>query len=505
MKHYPDKTILKSIFIIICLFSRFIVNGQPCTPAGDQTTYGTGNVWIGYVYSGTNFNTYRGYVNEGNAGNYEFDQNFGGSSVSYVTNGCPITTNVFSVRYKLTKTFTNQNIDFTVSGDDGFRLSIDGGATWLINRWNDQGYTSVTTSAFMNGSYNMVLEYYENAGDNRVTFSAGTGCTGAGNPAVYGINNTWQAYIYQGTNFNSYKGSKTEGSVLDPNFDESFGGDNVAMNFLTCPINTEAFSARFRLTRNMPAGTYIFTIGGDDGYRFSLDGGATWVIDRWVDQSYNVTSYTTTLSGNRNMVIEYYENSGGNRISFTMSASLLPVKLTSFNASAISENRVQLNWTSNAEVNFNRYIIQRSYDGRSFTDIATRLAKTGNSFVNKYSQVDQPSKKGNIYYRLAMEDLDGSVTYSSIATVSINNIAANRIYPTVVNGKTIFLESTRSVEKANIDLYDMNGRKISSTNTKIVAGKQEINLAAGTSAKGSYLVRITDQQGPVLSQTIIIQ
>jgi hypothetical protein len=263
MKHCPDtKRIYKFVFIIVCLFSRFIVNGQPCTPAGNPATYGTGNVWIGYVYSGTNFNTYRGYVNAGTAGSYAFDQNFGGASVTYATNGCPVTTDVFSVRYRLTKNFTNQNIDFTVSGDDGFRLSIDGGATWLINRWNDQSYSTVTASAYMNGTYNLVLEYYENTGDNRITFSAVAGCIGAGDPSVYGTSNTWQAYIYEGMNFNSYKGSKTEGSALDPNFDESFGGDNVTMSFLTCPINTQAFSARFRLTRNMPAGTYVFTIGG---------------------------------------------------------------------------------------------------------------------------------------------------------------------------------------------------------------------------------------------------
>ncbi|RYZ16678.1 MAG: hypothetical protein EOP49_51440, partial [Sphingobacteriales bacterium] len=274
----------------------YFLNGQACTPAGNPATYGTNNVWIGYVYSGTNFNTYRGYVTAGTTASNAFDQNFGGGNVSYATNGCPVTTELFSVRYRLTKTYTNQNIDFTVSGDDGYRLSIDGGATWLINRWNDQSYTTSTASTFMNGTYNLVLEFYENSGDNRITFSTAVACTGAGNPATYGTNNVWQAYIYQGLNFNTYKGSKTVGATLDPNFDEGFGGDNVSMTFLTCPINTEGFSARFRLTRNMPAGTYVFTVGGDDGYRFSLDGGATWVIDRWVTQSYGITSYTATLS-----------------------------------------------------------------------------------------------------------------------------------------------------------------------------------------------------------------
>ena len=497
------KDILKRTFIIICLFSRFVVNGQPCTPAGNQTTYGINDTWIGYVYSGTNFNTYRGYVTAGTAGNYAFDQNFGGSNVTYATNGCAITTELFSVRYKLTKTFTNQNMQFSVSGDDGFRLSIDGGATWLVNRWNDQGYTTVTGSAFMNGTYNLVLEYYENSGDNRITFSSSLICTGAGDPSVYGTNNVWRAYVFQGMNFDAYKGFKTEGSAFDPNFSENFGGDNVTMNWLTCPINTEAFSARLRLTKTMSAGTYVFTVGADDGYRFSLDGGITWVINRWNDQSYNITTYTTTLNGTYNMVIEYYENGGQNSLSFTMSANLLPVKLTSFNATAVGADKIQLNWKSQSETNFEKYIVQKSNDGRSFTDILMVAAKTGNNTENSYQAIDQIKTSGVFYYRLAMKDLDGSITYSSVVSVNIKKIAETKLYPTLVTGQNIFLESPSAIEKAIVEVYDMNGRVLSSKISAISYGKQEIYLPKVIT--GTYVVKISDQQGTVVSKMISVR
>ena len=497
------KDIFKRAIIIICLFSRFVVNGQPCTPAGNQTTYGTNDTWIGYVYSGTNFNTYRGYVTAGAAGNYAFDQNFGGSNVSYTTNGCAITTELFSVRYKLTKTFTNQNLLFSVSGDDGFRLSIDGGATWLINRWNDQGYTTVTGSAFMNGTYDLVLEYYENSGDNRITFSSSSVCTGAGDPSVYGTNNVWRAYVYQGMNFDAYKGFKTEGSALDPNFNEGFGGDNVTMNWLTCPINTEVFSARLRLTKTMPAGTYVFTIGGDDGYRFSLDGGTTWVINSWNDQSYNISTYTTTLNGSYNMVIEYYENGGHNTLSFTMSANLLPVKLTSFNATVVGADKIQLNWKSQSETNFEKYIVQKSNDGRRFTDILMVAAKTGYNTENSYQAIDQIKTPCVFYYRLAMKDLDGSITYSSVISVNVKKITETKLYPTLVTGQNIFLESSSAIEKAIVELYDMNGRVISSKISAISYGKQEINLPKVIS--GTYVVKISDNQGLVVSKMISVR
>jgi type IX secretion system substrate protein len=505
MKRTLVKQIITTTFIVLCLFSRFIVNGQACTPAGDQTTYGTGNVWIGYVYSGVNFNTYHGYVTEGTVANYAFDQSFGGASVPYATNGCPVTTDVFSVRYKLTKTFTNQNIDFTVSGDDGFRLSIDGGATWLINRWNDQSYATGTASVYLNGTYNLVLEYYENTGSNRITFSAAVACSGTGDPSIYGTNNVWQAYIYQGTNFGVYKGSKTEGATLDPNFDEGFGGDNVSMGFLTCPINTEAFSARFRLRRNMPAGTYVFTIGGDDGYRFSLDGGVTWVINKFVDQAYNVTSYTATLSGMKDMVIEYYENSGHNRITFTMSASILPVKLTAFNATLTSGDQVQLRWQTQSEVNFNKYIVERSFDGISFNAISSVVAKQTNQLANNYSYIDEPARNGSVYYRLAMNDLDGSTTLSSVVKVTITRAFETRVYPTLVTSQKVTLESSLAIPNATVEIFDINGKKVSTSLQTIYTGKQEINLSQLSIASGSFVIRITGNKQQLISKMIIVQ
>src|SRR5580692_6927665 len=111
------------LFLLFFLLSYGLLSAQACsTAAGDQTTYGTNNVWIGYVYTGQNFNNYQGYVNEGASSSPNFDEGFGGGGVTYNTNGCSITTTNFSVRYKLQQSFTG-NFTITVGGDDGYRLS----------------------------------------------------------------------------------------------------------------------------------------------------------------------------------------------------------------------------------------------------------------------------------------------------------------------------------------------------------------------------------------------
>lgn len=139
-------------------------------PSGDQVTAGT-NSWIGYVYDGANnfSSNYVGAINEVST----FDENFGGDYVNKSTSGCDIYTETFSVRFKMNAALGCGDYVFTVGADDGVRLSVDGGSTWLVNDYSDHGYRTVssTTTHLTAGTYHLVIEYYENGGGNRVSFN----------------------------------------------------------------------------------------------------------------------------------------------------------------------------------------------------------------------------------------------------------------------------------------------------------------------------------------------
>jgi hypothetical protein len=221
--------------VIACLLINYnLSKAQTCTPQGDEVSYGTNNIWIGYAYDNSNLTSYSGYVNEGTVSNAAFDQNFGGDNVMYATNGCSVSTSTFSMRYRLTKTFANDTYMFTVGGDDGYRLSIDGGATWIINRWNDQSYNVTAHTVALNGTYNLVLEYYENGGGNRISFNVAQACVATGNTSIYGSGNIWNGYVFDGINFNVYAGMVEQGTITSPNFDQNFGGANTAYNTSNC-------------------------------------------------------------------------------------------------------------------------------------------------------------------------------------------------------------------------------------------------------------------------------
>mgnify|MGYP001067939323 CR=1 FL=1 len=493
--------------LTVLVFLNIFAAKSQCN-SGSENVYGSGNVWIGYVYGNAHLGSFRGRVNEGSAVSPDFDQNFGGSNVNYpVIGGCTVQTETFSVRYRLSKTFTSGDYIFTVGGDDGYRLSLDGGATWVINRWTDQSYTTTTYTATLNGSYNMVLEYYENGGENRISFSLAAICSATENTSISGTGNTWNGYVYDGVNFDVYTGMVQKGSASDPAFDENFGGANVAYATSGCAIQTETFSVRYRLSKTFASGTYMFTVGGDDGFRLSLNGGSTWIINNWALHSYTTTSYSASLSGTYDMVLEYYENAVDNRISFAMQTlSLLPITLQSFTAQEKDHN-VQLNWEISSDSNPRSFEIEKSVDATSFSAIGT--VQSNMNSATQYRFTDQAPFRGTAYYRLKMTDMNGVATYSAIVSIRLAVVSANKIniYPTVVTGNSFYVTAVANIRNAVITITSLNGNIISKQKAGNITAGQAVRVltSAANTGKGVYAVIISGSDFGITYGKIVIQ
>ncbi len=491
--------------LVVALFVNVTNAVAQCTPTGDQTSYGSGS-WIGYVYSDVAMAnppanpfgaTYRGYVTQPEM----FDQNLGGGSISG-TNVCGGYSDLLAFRFKMTKAFTAGYYTFTIGGDDGVRLSFDGGSSFPLSDWNYHAYQTTSATFYLSGTVNLVLENYDQGGESRVSFSyvactssstaptsisgtnnicSGTGttltatggssisgstyqwgtgttvgsniiagqttasitvsptatttywvrrldpspcntitggvtqsvtvtdastdptsitgtttiCLGntttltasggtlasgsayqwgtgtvgsnvisgqtsatltitplttttywvrrtnaspcsaytnattttvtvnipAGNQTAYG-SGSWIGYVYSAMDASNppsnaftatYRGYVTQTET----FDQSLGGGAISGPNL-CETYADRFSIRFKMQKNFTAGYYTFTVGGDDGYRLSLDGGATFIINNFVDHGFvTSTSSQFYLSGITNLVLEYYEQGGESRVSFS--------------------------------------------------------------------------------------------------------------------------------------------------------------------------------------------
>lgn len=205
----------------------------------------------------------------------------------------------FSARWTTSAAFAGGNYRFTVTGDDGVRLFIDG--VEVLDKWVWQGPTTyAVTTQLSEGTHEIVLEYFEAVGGAVARLSyeqTEDPPTPLPSPAE----------SFAGEYFDNPELSGTpvftrQDDTVD--FDWGFGGSpgsGVPDNF---------FSARWTRTTSYEAGIYRLNATGDDGIRVFVDGDL--VIDGWRDQP--PTSYGADVAltaGEHTVLIEYYDRTGG--------------------------------------------------------------------------------------------------------------------------------------------------------------------------------------------------
>ena len=220
-------------------------------PSGDQTTYGT-NSWIGYVYSNHNtvsnpvtedvFATnYRGFITQ----NETFDVTFPSCVISDA-NVCGTYNVKYAIRFKMNKTFAPGYYNFAIGGDDGVRLSVDGGSTYIINKWNVQAYTTGSATVYLNGNTNLVLEYFQGPlSGARVSFNYTTCSTSTAPTAIAGTTSTCSGSSTTLTATGGFEGVGSTyqwgtGSVIGSNI---ISGQTAA-SITVSPTNTTTYWVR---------------------------------------------------------------------------------------------------------------------------------------------------------------------------------------------------------------------------------------------------------------------
>lgn len=168
----------------------------------------------------------------------------------------------------------------------------------------------------------------------------------------------------------------------------------------------------------------------------------------------------------------------------------LPVTLLSFAAQTIGK-AVSLAWSATKEHNFSYYELERSVDGKTFTNIAIIKANEGRA---SYSYTDATAVKGYNYYRLNMVDKDGSGQYSSIVAAQVGHTESLvTIYPNPVSDKLMIQLNNRMA--ATLQIIDMTGRMLRVVPVMTYGEIDLSNLSAGI-----YQYRVMDGEGGLIQQ-----
>jgi hypothetical protein len=164
----------------------------------------------------------------------------------------------------------------------------------------------------------------------------------------------------------------------------------------------------------------------------------------------------------------------------------------------VQNKQVMLEWLTLTETNNYGFYLERSSDGRMWTDLHFIAGKGTTLNAHVYNYTDKSPLAGINYYRLRQEDFDGYVHYSDVVSATVEGedirlgVSPN---PAGENVRLYFSHSDFS-GPAVVSVFDANGR----LSLQQILGFEDgvaaavIDLAGLTG--GVYLVRvITAQDG----------
>lgn len=289
----------------------------------------------------------------------------------------------------------------------------------------------------------------------------------------------------QGMTIKAYATVSIDSLILSPASDITLTNNQLARSNVNQPIGT-GNTINHVYTFSSP-----ITYSGNIGFRYD-DAEMAGNTESALELAYSATNagnvwITTTgsmLNTTGNTIVQNVNNVTISRITAT-SNNPLPVTLIDFKANKDEKQQTAfLYWNVANELNFETYNVERSTDGKTFTQIGNvkAIAKS------EYHFSDYHPETGVNYYRLQLLNTDGSYSYSPIRTLLFDKDGTQlNVYPNPVKDESITIHTTdKTLNGKSGCVTDIAGKIILSF--KITGEKTLLN--ASNWLPGSYLIRL---------------
>lgn len=158
----------------------------------------------------------------------------------------------------------------------------------------------------------------------------------------------------------------------------------------------------------------------------------------------------------------------------------LPVKLLAFSGT-YNGAKTLLNWEAANEVNFDRYDVERSTNGRDYLAIGSEKSKTGFTSSKYQFGDDLAGAMENVfYYRLRMVDIDGKYSYSNVIMVRKDQKEVNTIILSpnpVFTGSVVTIRLNAEAKKnVEVRVIDNSGKIVLKQQNQLNEGINSISF-----------------------------
>lgn len=175
----------------------------------------------------------------------------------------------------------------------------------------------------------------------------------------------------------------------------------------------------------------------------------------------------------------------------------LPIELILFEGKQVY-NLTILSFTTATQVNNDYFSIERSSDGRSFSEIG-QVKGAGTSYEpQEYSFTDEHPLHGKNYYRLRQVDFDGKYSYSPVVTASFGKASLMTLAPLPATESIQFRLEQPAATDGVYQIYDLNGRLLQSGDIPAETREQALNIS--DLPEGAYALRLLIGQEAMVEQ-----
>lgn len=183
----------------------------------------------------------------------------------------------------------------------------------------------------------------------------------------------------------------------------------------------------------------------------------------------------------------------------------LPVTLTNLKAEALGKVNL-LSWQTTQEINSSYFEVQKSLDGNNFSPIGKVQAQGNSSIKQDYRFTDgNPVATAKNYYRIKVVDRDGKYSFTKIVWLKNNISPTISLYPNPAKTNVQVSLGNIAAGRYSIVVYTTGGRAVVSRQYTLPAANQQLSLPVSTLAPGVYLVKITADNGAVITTQKIVK
>ncbi|MEL7532093.1 MAG: S8 family serine peptidase [Bacteroidota bacterium] len=303
---------------------------------------------------------------------------------------------------------------------------------------------------------------------------------------------TMDAWFGSNTNF------KLNEAIL--HFDATFAS-NITLSFDQFESGDEDDLMPVTFAGSTNADGVALSVDGTNWFRlFDLTGVNS--PGAYANKSINISNFATvnaiTLGADVRIKFQQYDNfpfpsDGFAFDNISITGTVLPVNLLSFQAETAPNQRVMVSWETAMEVDNERFILERSRDGVQFEGLSELPGAGTSEIAQSYQYLDHNPYQGRNYYRLWQVDRDGSKTLSEVVSVFVERGNALSVFPNpIANEQLAWQYEATENGIMKIEIVDLNGRRLQSVQQSVELGLQQYQLDVSSLPAGTYILKATN-------------